>query len=241
MDKKFFLPVIIVVVALVVALVIVYSGSSKVKGEITAEEATSKVVQFINENILQGQESASAIETFEESGVYSIKFDIQGEEVEWRVTKDGKMLFPQVINLEDFINEATDSSLNDVTIGNFEVTGDPLCTEGGKPIVYFFGSSECEHCLWEHPVMSEVANKFSGYISFHDNLDSTNDAEVFSQYNQEGFVPATLIGCKYYRVGSGENIGREENIRSLTALICNLTNNQPAEVCSGVEELIDII
>ncbi len=129
------------------------------------------------------------------------------------------------------------------TIGNFLVLEEEVCEEDGKPIVYFFGSERCPHCRWEHPIFEEVAAEFTDYISFHNNMDSQDDLDVFqrhSQINRNG-IPFSVLGCQYARVGSGENFGEEEETRILTALICKLTNNQPEEVCLEVEDLVNQI
>ncbi len=54
--------------------------------------------------------------------------------------------------------------------------------------------------------------------------------EVFQKYSTGG-IPTLVLGCQYYRVGSGETAGEEQEIKDLTGLICKLTNNQPAEIC----------
>lgn len=244
MNNKLFIPVAIIIAGVLIAGVVVFTNSRSNGGEISLEEASEKVMTFINETVLQGQSEASLVEIIEESGLYVVKFSVEGEEVDWRITKDGQLIFPQTINLADFGDENNgEEGEGDVstTIGNFFVSTDEVIIEDEKPTVYFFGSETCPHCQWEHPVMKEVAIKFDGYISFHDNMDSDADSEVFNKYSEEGYVPATVIGGKYYRVGSGENLGEEENSKTLTALICKLTNNQPAEVCSSVQELINNI
>ena len=243
MNNKLFIPVAIIIAGVLIAGVVVFTNSRSNGGEISLEEASEKVMAFINETVLQGQSEASLVEIIEENGLYVIKFSVEGEEVDWRITKDGQLVFPQTINLADFNEDGENGEGGDVgtTIGNFFVSNDEIIIEDGKPVIYFFGSETCPHCLWEHPVMKEVVAKFNGHISFHDNMDSDADSDVFSKYSEEGYVPATVIGGKYYRVGSGENLGEEENVKTLTALICKLTNNQPAEVCSSVQELINNI
>ena len=129
------------------------------------------------------------------------------------------------------------------TIGNFSVLEGEICQEEDKPIVYFFGSQSCPHCSWEHPILEAVVDEFGDLVSFHNNMDSDEDRDVFQQYSQvnQGYIPFTLLGCQYARVGSGENFGEELEVNYLTALICKLTGNQPEGVCSGVEDLIEQI
>ena len=200
---------------------------------LSSEEIKEKVIKFINENILQGQATASLIEMGEESDLYRLKIKIGEDEFDTYVTKDGKCLFPQFIDLGQ---ESTEEQ--GITIGNFSISSDDICQENGKPIVYFFGSQGCPHCTWEHPIIEKVAKSFGDLISFHSNIDSEADIDIFSKYSTGG-VPTEVLGCKYYRVGSGESSGEEEETKILTALICKLTQNQPTNICGEVQGLID--
>jgi len=237
MNNKLFIPVAIIIAGVLIAGVVVYTNYSKSNGNISLDEAGEKMISFINENALQGGLTASLIDVVEENETYKVKFKVEEEEIEWRISKDGQLIFPQVIDLEEIASREEIGT----TIGNFSVSNDEIIREDGKPVVYFFGSETCPHCKWEHPIMKKVVEKFNGYISFHDNMDNDIDKEVFSKYSVEGYIPATIIGGKYYRVGSGESIGEETNIKNLTALICKITDNQPAEVCDPVQELINSI
>lgn len=128
------------------------------------------------------------------------------------------------------------------TIGRFNITKDEVCLENGKPIIYYFGGSFCPHCQWEHPVIEKTTKKFAGLISLHDNMDKQGvDDEVFNKYRDinGGGVPFLVFGCKYVRVGSGENDGEAVEEKNLTAILCKLTNNQPASICAGVKDLIE--
>ena len=141
------------------------------------------------------------------------------------------------------------------TIGNFKVSEDEVCREGseegeegeegeGKPIIYFFGSEGCGYCKWEHPVFLSVTSRFGDFISLHDNMGNFSaDKEIFEKYNPFGGVPTLVLGCKYYRPGAGTNLGEEQEAEVLTALICNLTDGKPVEVCSDpeVEDLMSKI
>jgi len=114
--------------------------------------------------------------------------------------------------------------------------------EDGKPIIYLFGSDGCGYCKWEHPVIANVTAKFEGFISFHDNIDSTADGDIFAKYS-DGHIPTWVLGCKYYRVGAGANMGEEQETKVLTALTYDLTGNKPVDVCTAlkIEELINNI
>jgi len=203
---------------------------------LSAQEVGDKVIKYVNEYLLQGQATASLIETpIEQGGVYKVSFEIQGQKYDFYATKDARYLFPQVI---DLVKEAEKRASK--TIGDFFTSKDELCLDQGKPIIYFFGSQGCPHCRWEHPIVEEVASKFKENIVFHNNMGSQEDVDVFSKYS-EGGVPTLVLGCKYYRTGSGERLGKEQESKILTALICKLTKNQPVDVCNKVQDLIDKI
>ena len=121
----------------------------------------------------------------------------------------------------------------ETTVGDFLVLDDEICLEDGKPIVYYFGSTGCPHCTWEHPIIQEVAEQFGDAISFHDLMDKQEEFDVFEKYLNinGGGIPFIVLGCKYVRVGSGERAGEEAERAALTELICELTNNQPSQVC----------
>ena len=130
------------------------------------------------------------------------------------------------------------------TIGNFMVTGEEVCLENGKPLVYFFGGSYCSHCQWEHPLLEKVVKKFGSVITFHNNFDKQDaDREIWNKYASinQGGVPFIVVGCQYARVGSGENFGQEKETEYLTALICKITDNKPASVCDPVKDTVDQI
>lgn len=118
MNNKLFIPLAIIIIGVLVAGVIVYTNFSKSSNQessnqaeeeiLFSQEAADKLISFINDSILQGQAIASLIEVVEENNLYKVKFEVEGEEVEWRMTRDGNFVFPQVINLNDFqesINE----------------------------------------------------------------------------------------------------------------------------------------
>lgn len=124
------------------------------------------------------------------------------------------------------------------TVGDFLVTNNEVCKENGKPVIYFFGSTGCSHCVWEKPVIQKVVKNFEGLISYHENIDNQNDAAVFEKYKDinPGYIPFLVFGCKYARVGSGESIGEEKEVEALSAIICKLTEGKPGAVCDLVKD-----
>jgi len=208
-------------------------SEASITNSLTAEQVEERILGYIREEIIgeDGPEVSLTAPTTFENGVYKLNLKIDTSEFVSYVTKDGNLLFPEAIALEQGSLEPDEEVGKDnITTGNFLISGDEICMEDGKPIIYFFGSEGCSYCNWEHPIVQEVTSKFSDYISFHNNVDSEDDMDIFSKYSTGG-IPTLVFGCKYYRVGAGVQSGEEQEAKDLTSLICELTGNQPANVC----------
>lgn len=226
---------------------------------LTPEEAGEKAVEFISTYAVPPGVNVTLVNVTEvgNANLYKAAINLSmlgtSETRELYITKDGELLFPGAINIEEFEEMAevqkeqeekqAQKPKQETTIGNFVLSGDALCTENGKPIIYFFGNDRCGACKWEHPIIENVTSKFDGYISFHDNMnDLGSDRVVFNKYSP-GSIPTLVMGCNYYRVGAGVAIGEDQEAKVLTALICKLTGNKPEEVCNDpeIEALINQI
>jgi len=221
---------------------------------LTADKASEKAADFINNNLVQPGTEVTLGEVKEESGLYNVTTSYMGNQIPVYITKDGEILFLQGmgwIQIEEFEERMAQQkeqeenltqeqeSKQETTIGNFIVSSDEICLEDGTPVIYFFGADWCGGCKWEHPVITNVTSQFEGFISFHDNIDSTADEDIFAKYS-DGHIPTLVLGCKYYRVGAGANLGEEQETKVLTALICDLTGNKPIDVCTA-PEIVDLI
>ena len=221
---------------------------------LTADKASEKAADFINNNLVQPGTEITLGEVKEESGLYNVTTSYMGNQIPVYITKDGEILFLQGmgwIQIEEFEERMAQQkeqeenltqeqeSKQETTIGNFIVSSDEICLEDGTPVIYFFGADWCGGCKWEHPVITNVTSQFEGFISFHDNIDSTADEDIFAKYS-DGHIPTLVLGCKYYRVGVGANMGEEQETKVLTALICDLTGNKPIDVCTA-PEIVDLI
>jgi thiol-disulfide isomerase/thioredoxin len=221
-------------------------------GALTPDEAGERAIDFLTTYAIPpGVEvSLASVTADEQSGLYEIAVTVSmlgtTETREVYMTKDGELLFPGATNIADYIElveaqKALEEQRNREqqygrTIGNYIKSEDSLCTEDGKPIIYFFGGTSCSACQWEHPVILNATSKFDGYIAFHDSMNTgIVDSEVFASYNPSGSIPTIVLGCVYYRVGAGVNLGEAQEEKVLTALICDLTDGQPEAVCSAPE------
>jgi len=199
----------------------------------SVKSAADKAVAYINKNLLTAGTTAtlSSIDKEAIGNLRKITLDVGGSKFASYVSIDGKYLFAQEpfdLNKDPNAGKATPAAT--IEGGFSEAENTEICMENGKPIVYFFGSTTCPHCKWEEPILKNVVAQFGDAISYHENIDSDKDMDVFSKYST-GSVPTLVIGCKYYRVGSGESAGEESEAASLKTVICKATGNQPESVC----------
>ncbi|MCX6789161.1 MAG: thioredoxin family protein [Candidatus Gribaldobacteria bacterium] len=249
----------VLLVAVVILAYLQFAPDSALPGQLSSKAAVDNAMSFINENVLKASPDKAQLsgQPTEEAGLYKFMVKVSTQEVPLYVSKDGNLLFMQPpANIKEEVakaqaanatgtpatstNPGATAPTGAATIGDFKITTNEVCLENGKPTVYFFGSEGCPHCRWEKPVIEKIAQTFSGLISFHENVDNNKDMDVFGKYSQGG-IPTLVLGCKYFREGSGEQAGEAQETKDLSALLCKLTNGQPASVCSGVTDLINQI
>lgn len=213
--------------------------TGRIVGALAPEQAGQKAIDYLNK-LGYPCTLVSVKEFGGDPNLYEVITSLQGQQAPVYITKDGKYLFlSQPADTSQEIPKQPSEKEEIRTIGNFLVSEDPVCTENGKLIVYLFGRSGCPHCLWLHPIIINVTGEFKDLIVLHDNMDLDIDREVYDKYGT-GYIPLTVLGCKYYRTGT--NHERENDIKSesdeITALICKLTENKPNNVCDKVQDLI---
>jgi thiol-disulfide isomerase/thioredoxin len=205
---------------------------------LTPEDIANNAMDYLNKNFVAPNTTATFLSVSEFHGVYNITFSYEGQELSMYVTKDGSYVFiSQPLKIGE---ELPKQETPKVTIGNFVVDEkSEICKEDEKVEVYFFGSQKCPHCMWEHPIVRNITELFKDHISFHENIDTEKDKEVFLKYSPRGYIPLIVIGCRYYRIGSGEEIGEDVEAQILAALICSVTNYKPLSICAQVEDIIN--
>jgi hypothetical protein len=175
------------------------------------------------------------------------KFTIKNgdKEIVSYISSNGKYLISSdgIIDITKLVETKSTliTNINQTDVdGGFKKLNDvEVCSENGKPLVYFFGLNTSDGSNWEYPIFKDVASKFKDSISFHDNYLSdnglSNDQDVFSKYST-GDIPVLIVGCKYYRIGDGQSQGEEKEKEFLTKLMCEVTQNKPESVCTVDEK-----
>ncbi len=124
------------------------------------------------------------------------------------------------------------------TIGKFSTVD----SVEAKPLAYLLGTSWCPHCAWQKPIFKRVAEQFpliESRIVVLDEQSTGEDIEIINHYSPEGSRPVVVIGGKHFRIGAGESHGEEHDELVLTALFCDIGEDDPA-VCSD-PEVVELI
>jgi len=200
------IPIAIIIVGVLIAGVIVYTNYEKRSAEeetieegeiISLEEAGERVISFIDENILQGQTPISLIETLEENGLYIVRFKVEEEEVEWRITKDGNLIFPQVIDLREIEAEPEQGS----SLENFAKC---LSEKGMK----FYGASWCSWCAKQKELFAEAAQ----YLPYVECVEKGSD-ELIAECQEAG-----ISGFPTWKIPNGELVSGFKTLEELSEL-----------------------
>ncbi len=122
---------------LVLAIIGYFSFSSSKVKNLSEAEAKTKSEEFINAYLMADGSKASIVEITEEYGLYKLKVDITSSIVESYLTKDGKLFFPQALNIEEILNPTA------TTGGQAQAPISEVSVKSDKPAIELFVMSHC--------------------------------------------------------------------------------------------------
>ncbi len=126
--------VLLVILAFVSGMVAI--GGTVATPALSKEAAASKAIDYINTNLLQGQTTATLTSVSESDGLYQISLSISGRTYPSYITKDGKLLFPTVV---DMSGQAATTTATNQPAANF------AAPKSEKPNVKMFVMSFCPY------------------------------------------------------------------------------------------------
>lgn len=171
-QNKNLIPWAIIVAGFLIAGGIIYVNQQKGTESqeiLSSQQVGEKAINYINENILQGQATASLKEIVEENGLYKIIIKIGDQEFPSYVSPDGKLLFPEAIDLEEKLVAQPEVPPEEskeepqLELSALEVFAKCLAEKGIK----FYGSSGCGWCKKQRELFGQ-AEKFLPYIECTD-------------------------------------------------------------------------
>lgn len=120
-------------------------------GGVSKEEISQKAINFVNNNLLAEGVKASLVSVvFDDSGLYKLTLDVQGQEFETYVSRDGNIIFPQGISMKE--QAASDGDDSDQTKTQTDIPK----TEA--PDVKLFVMSYCPYGNQAEDVMKPVVD-----------------------------------------------------------------------------------
>lgn len=158
--KRLFTPFLVIVSCLAIIGVFIILNQARIeKAQTVPEDLSQKAIDYINENMLSEGLTASLVSVVEESGLYKMHFEIQDQEYDSYITKDGKLLLPEGISLEEEIEEQEEI----VDQASLEVFAKCLDEKGMK----FYGAYWCSWCNKEKELFGEAA-QYLPYVECSD-------------------------------------------------------------------------
>ncbi len=128
-------------------------------GTLSAQEAADKAIAFVNKNIEEGA-AASSVQVAEKGPFYQTSLKINETQYESYITKDGKLLFPSGINLEEPVQEETAQATDTESTSAASESFAKCLTEKGMK---FYGSKKCGWCAKEKTLLG-ASLQYVNYI-----------------------------------------------------------------------------
>ncbi len=109
-------------------------------GDISKEEAKETVENFINTALMPPGATATVKEVTEEDDMYKVVVEANGQEITSYLSEDGKMFFPNVMNIEETLKKNEDQVAAAATAKNEELKD---MEKKEVPVVELFIMSHC--------------------------------------------------------------------------------------------------
>lgn len=130
---------IVLIVILAVSVYFNWTGTSS--GGLSTEETGTKIMTFINGNLMQPGTEAELKNIEEANGVYIVDLTVAGQEFKSYVSKDGEIFFPQ-----GYVLKELEAELAATKTGTEEATAAPVAAvKSDKPNVKMFVMSFCPY------------------------------------------------------------------------------------------------
>lgn len=156
------LPILLVIVLIVIGL---FSFQKPIKN-ISPEAAKAKTETFVNTYLMQTGNKATIKEVTTEYGLYKLKIDIVSDVIESYVTKDGKLFFPQALN----IDQISSGAKNKANAAAPAAPAASVTNKSDKPKIELFVMSYCPYGTQIEkgllPVLATLGNKIDFALKF---------------------------------------------------------------------------
>ena len=193
---------ILIAVALIVIVVGGYlafgqgslSNILSFKQGLSKDEIAKKSIDYLNNNILKGQSTATLVSTSEDSGLIKIKIKIGSNEFDSYATKDGKFLFPQAFIISNAV-AATPTQPSTATTAQTPKKTAADIKKVSSPILEAYIVSRCPFGLQMQRVTADIVKnapnlatslkvRYMGSVSGNSLVSMHGDAEAKENLRQ---------------------------------------------------------
>ncbi len=175
-------------------------------GALSREQVSNKAADYINKNILHGQGVATVADVQESNGLYSLTLNVAGQVYDSYATRDGSLLFPQAINLdEEPVAQAASAAA-------------PSVPKSEKPKVELFVMSHCPYGTQMEkgmlPVVKALGPKIDFDVKFvnyamHGKVEIDEETRQYCIQKEFGGKYLAYLGCFLEDGNSSRCIGKE--------------------------------
>lgn len=206
-NKENFTKIILPILLILILALIGYFSFKKTAKNLNEVQAKTKAEEFVNNFLMKSGTKATVKEVTSEYGLYKLKIDITSDVVESYLTKDGKLFFPQALDIAKISSGKDASSTGDTKAA----PSASVTKKSDKPIVDLFVMSYCPYGTQIEkgilPVITTLGNKINFNLKFvsyamHGQKELT---ENMTQYCINTEQPAKFNAYLTCFLGSGES------------------------------------
>lgn len=201
---------LIVLAVVAVAAFFLFGYGHKGVTKLSSDEAKVKSESFINDFLMPSGSKASVSEVTEEYGLYKMIIDIGSESpVESYVTKDGRLFFPQAIDMDEMLSEQSPST----DASSASAAANLNIPKTDKPVVELFVMSYCPYGTQMQkgmlPVIDTLGDKIDFQLKFVDYImhDKEEIDENLVQYCIQEEQPEQLASYLQCFLADGDSAG----------------------------------
>jgi len=173
---------IVSAVAVILLLISVFTNGFKFG--LSQNAAAEKAIEFINTNLMQPGTSATLEGVETEGDLYKLTLSISGQTFDSYITKDGNILFPQAINLDETLPTTAPTEATTFSCENVEQTE--------KPVVELFVMSQCPYGTIAEDAMYPVYKLLKDDMDFKLYFIADKTADGFSSLHGQPEVDGDL-------------------------------------------------
>jgi len=159
------LPIILVIVLAVIG----YFSFDKPAKNLNEDQAKTRAEEFINDFLMTDGTKATITEISEQYGLYKLKVDIVSDVVESYLSRDGKLFFPQALNIDEVTGQTATGETGETT-NNATAPVAEVSQKSDKPVVEVFVMSYCPYGTQIEkgllPVLETLGNKIDFELKF---------------------------------------------------------------------------